>query len=287
MSDEILRLAVDLDSKNQKKRNLIINSQPKQLSKKRIQELMDEKTAEGMETAIDSTNKGYQLLQRFGYTKGNGGLGKNNNGIENPLKIMKREVTNKAGLGVEEEEDQRKLKEKIENKRNNFILKIRQEEEEEENLEEEFVAGIKHKKRVQQMKYEIHSCEVAIENLDLRAEVIRHNLWAPLPDDDNETMIERENERRIEKEMKERESLNKFEKIQESYLKDLERLQLCIQVRSSPLSVSLSLSHTHSISDPHIAIVSIVEMILRAGMTCPRTVLDLSKKTTTETNHVH
>jgi hypothetical protein len=265
MSDEILRLAVDLDSKNQKKRNLIgkkltshINSQPKQLSKKRIQELMDEKTAEGMETAIDSTNKGYQLLQRFGYTKGNGGLGKNNNGIEKPLKIMKREVTNKAGLGVEEEEeDQRKLKEKIENKRNNFILKIRQEEEE-ENLEEEFVAGIKHKKRVQQMKYEIHSCEVAIENLDLRAEVIRHNLWAPLPDDDNETMIERENERRIEKEMKERESLNKFEKIQESYLKDLERLQLCIQVRSSPLSLSHSLCLTHTVSQIHISLLCLL-----------------------------
>lgn len=99
MSDEILKLAADIDTKNQKKFKkkstsaaaAVDNLQP--LSKKRVQELMDEKSVEGMKKAIDSSNKGYQLLQRFGYTEG--GLGKNSSGIENPLKITKREQSNR------------------------------------------------------------------------------------------------------------------------------------------------------------------------------------------------
>jgi hypothetical protein len=101
MSDEILRLAADIDTNNEKKRRTLRKKSssssaaenPPPLSKKRVQELMDEKTAEGMEKAIDSSNKGYQLLQRFGYTEG--GLGRHNSGIENPLKITKREMSNR------------------------------------------------------------------------------------------------------------------------------------------------------------------------------------------------
>jgi hypothetical protein len=101
MSDEILKLATEVDQKNNARKKImkrrgeageIDKTQP--LSKKRIQEMMEEKTEEGMEKAIDSTNKGYQLLQRFGYTEG-AGLGKNNSGIENPLKITKREKSDR------------------------------------------------------------------------------------------------------------------------------------------------------------------------------------------------
>jgi hypothetical protein len=103
MSDDILKLAEEVDKKNNNTRNKIMrkraearenDEKTQPLSKKRIQELMEEKVEEGMEKAIDSTNKGYQLLQRFGFTEG-AGLGKNNSGIENPLKIRKRETTDR------------------------------------------------------------------------------------------------------------------------------------------------------------------------------------------------
>lgn len=106
MSDNFLKLAEEIDKKksssstSKKRRNPnsgdsshSISSQP--LSKKKVQELMEERTAEGMETAIDNTNKGFKLLQKFGYTEGQG-LGKNNTGIENPLKIVKRENNDRS-----------------------------------------------------------------------------------------------------------------------------------------------------------------------------------------------
>ncbi len=115
MSDEFLKLAQEIEEKGKSSssRSLRKRSKPspfpssststgdtsltlsslssQPLSKKKVQELMEERTIEGMETAIQSTNKGFKLLQKFGYTEGKGGLGKNNSGIENPLKIVKRE----------------------------------------------------------------------------------------------------------------------------------------------------------------------------------------------------
>lgn len=69
---------------------------PQPLSKKQIVEYMDEKREEGMQKSIDSNNKGFQLLQKFGYQSG--GLGKDNSGISEPIKIRKREASDRFSI---------------------------------------------------------------------------------------------------------------------------------------------------------------------------------------------
>ena len=97
MSDSFLQ--INEENKKRKKVSTINSSSSSSsieiYNKRRINELMEEKTKEGMERSIQSTNKGFQLLQKFGYIEGEGGLGKNNKGIENPLKIIKRDLNNK------------------------------------------------------------------------------------------------------------------------------------------------------------------------------------------------
>jgi hypothetical protein len=121
----------------------------------------------------------------------------------------------RSGLGVEG--DTLRLKQKMKEKVSDFLR--------ETDLEAGFLAGVKHKKRCQQMKYEIHSCESAIENLDTKANVSRHNLWPPALD------LEEKNEANGE-EIAANEPIESIQTKQDLYLHDLERLQLCIQVFS-------------------------------------------------------
>lgn len=76
------------------------------------------------------------------------------------------------------------------------------------------------------MKYDIRNCENAIENLDLRHQVERHNLWPPL------TEV-------VEEEESEINEIEDIQKKQESYLEDIHRLELCIQVCLLSLSIFL------------------------------------------------
>ena len=83
-------------SKGKRKKSHESNTQP--LSKKQIVEYMDEKREEGMQKSIDSSNKGFQLLQKFGYQSG--GLGKDNSGISEPIKIRKRETADRLSSHI-------------------------------------------------------------------------------------------------------------------------------------------------------------------------------------------
>ncbi|CAF0743132.1 unnamed protein product [Adineta steineri] len=53
-----------------------------------------------METSISSANVGHQLLQKIGWTPGNG-LGLNQNGIKSPISINFHQ--RRQGLGYEKE----------------------------------------------------------------------------------------------------------------------------------------------------------------------------------------
>jgi hypothetical protein len=70
-----------------------------ELSKKRIYELMEQRTEETLNVPISSANKGFQLLRKLGYS-GERGLGKDREGIEEPLSIPQREFNDVKGLGL-------------------------------------------------------------------------------------------------------------------------------------------------------------------------------------------
>ncbi|KAE9544456.1 hypothetical protein AGLY_001635 [Aphis glycines] len=61
-------------------------------------ELEEQQRQEGLEKAIDSTNKGFSLLQKMGYKPGLG-IGKNNSGIVEPIGIVLK--SDRKGLGRE------------------------------------------------------------------------------------------------------------------------------------------------------------------------------------------
>lgn len=66
---------------------------PEKLSKKRITALMEERTEEALAVPIASSNIGFQLLRKLGYS-GDEGLGKE------PIAIVKRQPRDMSGLGI-------------------------------------------------------------------------------------------------------------------------------------------------------------------------------------------
>ncbi|XP_060875118.1 G patch domain-containing protein 11 isoform X2 [Metopolophium dirhodum] len=63
-----------------------------------LKALEEQQRQEGLEKAIDSTNKGFSLLQKMGYKPGSG-IGKNNSGRVEPIGIVLK--TDRKGLGRE------------------------------------------------------------------------------------------------------------------------------------------------------------------------------------------
>ncbi|KAL4084916.1 hypothetical protein QTP88_027784 [Uroleucon formosanum] len=63
-----------------------------------VKALEEQQRQEGLEKAIDSTNKGFSLLQKMGYKPGSG-IGKNNSGRVEPIGIVLK--TDRKGLGRE------------------------------------------------------------------------------------------------------------------------------------------------------------------------------------------
>lgn len=68
------------------------------LGKKKVSELMAETIEQSMAQPISSSSKGFKLLQKFGGYSGDCGLGKNNQGIQEPLKVETRE-SDRSGIG--------------------------------------------------------------------------------------------------------------------------------------------------------------------------------------------
>jgi len=96
------------EAKNLEKRNNNDVSQSRRRKRKRVadkpkplHELQQESLEEGLTTHIGEQNKGYQLLMKMGYKKGTG-LGKERNGIQEPLPIAIR--NDRSGVGDKEAE---------------------------------------------------------------------------------------------------------------------------------------------------------------------------------------
>jgi hypothetical protein len=91
------------------------NPSPVLYSQKPLTELMEESLQQGLSKTIDSKNKGFKLLSKFGYKEGDG-LGKDGSGIIEPISnIGKRKHKEVAGIGILEQRA-KKLKEILNNK---------------------------------------------------------------------------------------------------------------------------------------------------------------------------
>ncbi|XP_025192952.1 G patch domain-containing protein 11 isoform X2 [Melanaphis sacchari] len=111
LSSTLITLCVDRSVKDVRPGLLLTHEQQRlhnQMKKKKECQLINKVTGakaleeqqrqEGLEKAIDSTNKGFSLLQKMGYKPGLG-IGKNNCGIVEPIGIVLK--TDRKGLGRE------------------------------------------------------------------------------------------------------------------------------------------------------------------------------------------
>ncbi|RYH30130.1 DUF4187 domain-containing protein [archaeon] len=72
----------------------------KPLSKRKIQEVMEEKTVEALSVPISSSNKGFQLLSKLGFTPGeNLGKSSTSSGIKEPICVISSMRTGQSGIG--------------------------------------------------------------------------------------------------------------------------------------------------------------------------------------------
>ena len=105
LSDKFLEIAKTHDESSRKRK--LENLPPKI-------ETPQEKLEKALNTKISTENKGYKLLKKLGFEEGKG-LGKNKQGIQNPIPISTQQ--GKTGLGIEG--DKRRIKTLKERKENN------------------------------------------------------------------------------------------------------------------------------------------------------------------------
>lgn len=158
-------------SSNRKSQKLIDHSSSKALSVAEIGRLMDVNREITQATAIDETNRGFKLLQKFGYQSSLGGLGKLNTGLAIPLTVEKREANDKAGLGVTEVK-----------KRKLDVLMAREtlQEVARNQLVRTFKTELQLQQRAAVTQRNLAAARRSVYELDCRCGVVQNKLW---PDD--------------------------------------------------------------------------------------------------------
>ncbi len=127
---------------------------------------MADSRQKGLEEPLSKQSKGFKLLKIFGYD-GQGGLGRDNSGITEPIKTVFKEQK-RAGLGIEE---------KINRMRQTNLL-IREERKKlSDDLTAEFCRRRQELDRQRKIKIRLESCEKLIEKIDRDHFVERHILW--------------------------------------------------------------------------------------------------------------
>lgn len=141
------------------------------LGKRALCEMMTNSVEAGLDKAIPPDNKGFKLLQKIGFS--GGVLGKNGNGIAEPLKIVKREDI-RGGLGIEEMVARKKNEKKIlsQDRRDNEV-----------KLKQSFVNVLADNQKAKRMKSHLISSGKIIEELDSNAGIEKHYLWPERVDD--------------------------------------------------------------------------------------------------------
>lgn len=144
------------------------------LGKKRLNELMIDRRLEAMETPISESSKGFQLLSKFGY-HGTGGLGKQGQGIADPLRVD-QVADQRSGLGIHSNEGSHNREFKSVPLTSNKFKRNK--------LDAQFT-DLATSYRSQQadrtikklITGDIKRAERVVRELDERCEIVQHSLW--------------------------------------------------------------------------------------------------------------
>jgi hypothetical protein len=142
-------------------------SQP--LSKKKINELMEQTTEEALAIPLSSSSKGFKLLQKFGYTDStlSTGLGKHSHGTVEPIVINKRSHNNVTGIGViDEKQHQKEIDQQRKRARTTYTS----------TLQATFLKDTSNKHTQQRLEREIQSIQKVIYELDTKQGIKMHKL---------------------------------------------------------------------------------------------------------------
>lgn len=147
-----------------KRRMLEIAAQKEKGLNRPINEVAKETLEESQKVAIPTSNIGFKLLEKMGFKPGTG-LGKNKDGIQEPIEIKFRE--GKQGVGVESA-----IKEKAE--------KYYQEYEKLEKVHRDSFEVVS-RRRIREQKFasDLYKSRVVCEQLDLEKGILVNPLWTP------------------------------------------------------------------------------------------------------------
>lgn len=129
-------------------------------------ELMNRTREEGLSAPIGTDNKGFHLLSKFGYSQG--GLGKDGQGILDPVGMTHRPPTVTVGLGIEE-----KLKEEVKQKEKETADLIARRDE----LATSFMVTQAQRHEISKITRELRKNRKIIFTLDQRERIGPHELW--------------------------------------------------------------------------------------------------------------
>lgn len=173
-------VADDKEGSRKKKQGMIKDTSNKQQRKKQKrfsqQEHMDTNLKVGLNKPIEASNKGFKLLEKFGFKKEEGGLGKFGTGIQEPLQV-RSQLCQPLKLGIGKETSLRLVQARIQEE----LLKHQQNS---ASLETNFRHSLKHEQECKLLSRDIAQADKVIEQLDQREDIVRHELWPPQEKDE-------------------------------------------------------------------------------------------------------
>ena len=177
--DHISRDVIRSSDGSGKRKCISVPQAPKTLNKVDTLKLMDANRESAQLKAIPEDNRGFKLLQKFGYCASQGGLGKFNSGLAVPLVVEKRDPCERDGLGLGE---QKKRKVEADS------AKISLQEKSRECLRRNFESDLISQQRALSTHNSLNSARKIIYELDFRSNVISNVLWPPDLTDEPEEM---------------------------------------------------------------------------------------------------
>lgn len=160
---------------NEKKRPMPVSESSETPSLKKH---MEENLLKGATTAISTSNKGYSLLQKFGYS-GSGGLGKDNRGIDTPIDVDIRIDGGKYRSGIGIAEEKRRKVQKFENDMKK-LCDMR------EQMLSDYKLRFKYEQEIKHMRRHVSSAEKVIYEYDTRLDIAFNHLWPKHIDSEND-----------------------------------------------------------------------------------------------------